>query len=208
MKCLIILMIFMLQSIKVWSNEHQPFEGIEASSIVNYSFIHEVTYNEQNIQAFNDIVLAFHQVDFEAIQALQEQYKSLENYLKFAANLLETRANWLKEGTGALLLVKRNGEFVGGTYYRLLDDESVLYVSCAGYKNTLPFSEVFMMKKMVVDILSSSNNFPNTKKMVVLLRHGSDYISELTLLGFVDSDYMLQEHFDLRKYRFFEKPMA
>lgn len=161
------------------------------------------SYDPDKVKAYHGICTAFQKVDSTIVRHLPEK-----EFDEFRENILNIRASWLERGDASLLLLYKNNEMIGGTYYFTEENGRVVRLSCAGYKLGLDKEELVIAQMHTLSVLSSKNYFPHGEKLIATLAQTSGYIPLLEKFGFVKSDYPVEQGVPKEHYISFEKPMT
>lgn len=151
-------------------------------------------YNEEKITAYNNLCKEFHKADRAGTESVCNLLGKTEGqYWEWAMGLIQKRSDGLKEGTVSLVLLYKNEEVVGGTYYLKEQEGKVIRVSGAGYRLDLNPLESGIAKKKTMDVLSSKKYFPEGEKLIVALWKNSDLKPQLMQLEFNETSYDIKE---------------
>lgn len=168
----------------------------------------KVTYQEEKIQKFNDLVWEFHKADMSGTQEHIKHFSSQEAYESWAKSHLDKRAQMLKGGQDELVIFYKDGEMIGGTYYIQEDGGKTIRVTCAGYKlEGLTSQELGLIQGGTFQYMGSKENFPDGERLIVLLRHNSSNADKLKMLGFDVSNYICEE-FSKDEYTSYERKIS
>lgn len=149
-----------------------------------YTMKTEDSYDESRVSIFKDINLNFHRADL-----LKTGGDKLEELLAIYKVALDSRATQFENGELSLLLLSKQDDISGGTYFKVEEDGKTVCIRGAGFKIDIPQQEKVLAYSKLVAALSSSKYFPESKRLVLFLKDGSQLIHLVNQLGFKDSDY-------------------
>jgi len=166
----------------------------DAWTIGNDHFeLKSVGYDESITNRVNNLIWEFHKKDQCKNQLSESEASAL--FQKFSHKLAE-RTQKFKDGECFLLVVFKNGDIVGGSYYAIDENAKIVLIAGMGYDESILLpgtQENAMAKEITMDQLSSRENFPQQERLIVFLRRGSDYLDQVSKLNFVESNYTRED---------------
>jgi hypothetical protein len=150
-----------------------------------YTMKTQSSYNQENVDAHKEICFSFHAKDLSINSNVTKE--TFDKYYDF-------RANEYKNGVSNLLLISRQCEIIGGTYYTPIKYDRVLHISSTGFKPDTPINELGLAYAKMIAFLSSSQNFPDQKRLVLFLKSDSQYVPVAQQLGFTESNYPIPSY--------------
>lgn len=182
--------------------------------------LRNVDYNEEEVSAYNEICSNFHKADTQAREADRlARGMSVEEYRDFASGIIESRTTSFKEGVASQILIHKNNQLVGGSYYwmesttedgkylRMKTGGEIVRMTCGGFKTQeiIP-TDLMQIYATIMDALSSKATFPTANRLIVCISKESIYIPILKdVLGFRDSSYPVEDELSPEIYCTFER---
>jgi hypothetical protein len=158
-----------------------------------YTLKMEPSYDESRVNIYTNICVDFHKADFIKSCGQECDADLIEEQLTVHRDFLGMRANEFKSGDLSLLLLSKEDEILGGAYIKMGGDDQTVCIRGAGYKVDIGQKEMLLAQQKMMAVLSSSQNFPSFKRLVLFLKEGSQLIPVVYHLGFKDSDYPVPE---------------
>ena len=113
----------------------------------------------------------------------------------------------MKEGKNSLILIYKNDDIVGGTYYLSAQEDQILQITGAGYNLNLQPMEIGMLYKQAFNVLSSKKYFPKADKLLVCSRNLSDKVASLKQFGFIESNNVIETERPVDTFLVLERPV-
>jgi hypothetical protein len=144
----------------------------------------EDSYNASHVNSFKDVSMSFHKADSSG-----KDTNEIKKLMDIFAEGFDIRAKEFEDGKNSLLLLSKQDNIVGGTYFKMEEDGNTVCIHGAGFKTDIPQQELGLAYYKLVTALSSSKYFPNSKRLVLFLLENSPLIDTVKKLGFTNSDY-------------------